>query len=287
MSCCYASRCLVDCCIVSWCCPCDLPQTYEETYEWQLVPDDLARMERRYETMTLEQKALAKEERRRAVAERARIQHANRRWSGAGRMMRRSSTRSRQDQTLLVHVMPRPLRGEATTASSGGRDINVPVHVGRRGIGTLPVLLAGVTVFVVVLVWNEGKIQTGYLRYIAISRQYASYRRPRVGFSRSAPSPSCSSSAVLPPSMYNFSEDPRPPPALVSYPGSGSTLTRLLLEMGTHIYSGSVYGDFSLYNNTGHKFLGEFNTTSVSVVKVRPSRVDEFGFCDDVLRNPE
>ena len=103
MSCCYASRCLVDCCIVSWCCPCrwccDLPQTYEETYEWQLVPDDLARMERRYETMTLEQKALAKEERRRAVAERARIQHANRRWSGAGRMMRRPSTRSREDQT--------------------------------------------------------------------------------------------------------------------------------------------------------------------------------------------
>ena len=102
MSCCYASRCLVDCCIVSWCCPCrwccDLPQTYEETYEWQLVPDDLARMERRYETMTLEQKALAKEERRRAVAERARIQHANRRWSGAGRMMRRSSTRSREDR---------------------------------------------------------------------------------------------------------------------------------------------------------------------------------------------
>lgn len=103
MSCCYASRCLVDCCIVSWCCPCrwccDLPQTYEETYEWQLVPDDLAKMERRYETMTLEQKALAKEERHRAAADRARIKDANRRWGrgGAGRMMRRSSTRSRED----------------------------------------------------------------------------------------------------------------------------------------------------------------------------------------------
>lgn len=149
------------------------------------------------------------------------------------------------------------------SASSGGRDIHV--HAGRRGIGTLPVLFVGVTVFVVVLVLNEGKIQAGYLRYIAIPRQHVSYRRPRVGFSRSAPSLSCSSSAILPPSMYNFSEDPRPPPALVSYPGSGSTLTRLLLEMGTHIYSGSVYGDFSLYNNSGHKFFGEFNTTRTSV----------------------
>ena len=103
MSCCYASRCLVDCCIVSWCCPCrwccDLPQTYEETYEWQYYPDDLAKMERRYETMTLEQKALAKEQRRRDAAERARVRNANRRWSGAGRrMVRRSSSRSREDQ---------------------------------------------------------------------------------------------------------------------------------------------------------------------------------------------
>ena len=106
MSCCYASRCLVDCCIVSWCCPCrwccDLPQTYEETYEWQYYPDDLARMERRYETMTLEQKALAKEQRRRDAAERAKVRNANRHWSGAGRrMMRRSSfgsSRSREDQ---------------------------------------------------------------------------------------------------------------------------------------------------------------------------------------------
>ena len=101
MSCCYASRCLVDCCIVSWCCPCrwccDLPQTYEEAYEWQLVPDDMAKMERRYETMTLEQKtvakATAKEERRRAAAERARLRDANRRWNGVGRMSSRSRSR--------------------------------------------------------------------------------------------------------------------------------------------------------------------------------------------------
>ena len=37
--------------------------------------------------------------------------------------------------------------------------------------------------------------------------------------------------------------------------------------MTTQVYSGSVYGDLSLYNNSGHPFLGEFNTTNVSVVK--------------------
>jgi len=67
------------------------------------------------------------------------------------------------------------------------------------------------------------------------------------------------------------------------------TLTRLLhvLEMGTHIYSysGSAHGDVSLtcmYNNSGHQFLGEFNATFVSLVKVRPPRVDSFAFCDDI-----
>ena len=163
------------------------------------------------------------------------------------------------------------------SASSGGSDIHV--HAGRRGIGTLPVLFVGVTVFVAALVLNEGKIQAGYLRYLAIPRQHVSYRRPRVGFSRSAPSLSCSSSAILPPSMYNFSKDPRPPPALVSYPGSGSTLTRLLLEMVTQIKTGSVYGDVSLYNNRRHQFLGEFNTTFVSVVKVRPMTTQSRFIC--------
>ena len=148
------------------------------------------------------------------------------------------------------------------------------VHVGR----SLPILFIGAAVFVVALVLivlNEGKV-AGYLRYIAIPRQHVSYRRPKVG--------SCSSSSTLPPSMYNFTKDPRPPPALVSYPGSGSTLTRLLLEMVTQIKTGSVYGDVSLYNNSGHQFLGEFNTTFVSVVKVRLPRVDSFAFCD-VLGN--
>ena len=140
--------------------------------------------------------------------------------------------------------------------------------VGRRR--TLPVLLAGVAAFVVVLVLNEGQIQAGYLRYIAVPRQHVSYRRPRAGFTLSAPSLSCSSSLLVNPSMYNFSKDSRPPPALVSYPGSGSTLSRLLLEFSTQMLTGSVYGDVSLFSNGAHPFLGEFNTTKTCVVKVRP-----------------
>ena len=127
-------------------------------------------------------------------------------------------------------------------------------------------LLAGVAAFVVVLVLNEGQIQAGYLRYIAIPRQHVSYRRPRAGITRSALS--CSSSPIHP-SMYKFSKDSRPPPALVSYPGSGSTLVRLVLELSTQFLTGSVYGDISLYNNSAHPFLGEFNTTKTCVVKVR------------------
>ena len=56
----------------------------------------------------------------------------------------------------------------------------------------------------------------------------------------------------------------------------------MLLEMATQVYSGSVYGDFSLYNNSGHPFLGEFNTTNVSVVKthypVGPTHGPEFAY---------
>ena len=132
----------------------------------------------------------------------------------------------------------------ATSASSGG--------IRRRRMTTPPpvLLAAAVTAFVMVLVFSEGQIQAGYLRYISVFTPS----------SASCPRPAH-------PSTYHFSTDPRPPPALVSYPGSGSTLTRLLLEMTTRVYSGSVYGDLSLYSNSGHPFLGEFNTANVSVVK--------------------
>ena len=108
----------------------------------------------------------------------------------------------------------------ATSASSGGSR-------SRRMALPPMLLLAAVTVFVMVLVFSESQIQAGYLRYIATPRQYVS-RVSRV-FPRS--SVSCPQPAH--PSTYHFSTDPRPPPALVSYPGSGSTLTRLLLEITT------------------------------------------------------
>ena len=81
---CYATRCLVDCCVVSFCCPCrwccDLPQTYEETYEWQLVTDDVNQLERDYQTMTLRKEAEAQEDRKLAAWKKARIDDTNRRW---------------------------------------------------------------------------------------------------------------------------------------------------------------------------------------------------------------
>mmetsp|Transcript_40166 Transcript_40166/g.82653 ORF Transcript_40166/g.82653 Transcript_40166/m.82653 type:complete len:184 (+) Transcript_40166:262-813(+) len=77
----------------------------------------------------------------------------------------------------------------------------------------------------------------------------------------------CSSFIFADPTNYSYVPG-SVPTALASYPGSGSTLTRLLLEVATEIYTGSVYGDVSLYNNTAHRFLGEFHRANVSCVKV-------------------
>mmetsp|Transcript_23985 Transcript_23985/g.70758 ORF Transcript_23985/g.70758 Transcript_23985/m.70758 type:complete len:313 (-) Transcript_23985:69-1007(-) len=58
-----------------------------------------------------------------------------------------------------------------------------------------------------------------------------------------------------------------PPTALASYPGCGSTVTRLLIELATSRWTGSIYGDKSLYNNEPHAFRGEMTTKSVIAVK--------------------
>jgi len=83
-SACYATRCLADCCVVSFCCPCrwccDLPQTYEESYEWQLVTDDVNQLERDYQTMMVRKEAEAKEDRHFAAWKKARVDESNRRW---------------------------------------------------------------------------------------------------------------------------------------------------------------------------------------------------------------
>ena len=59
------------------------------------------------------------------------------------------------------------------------------------------------------------------------------------------------------------------PPYLISYPGSGNTFTRILIEYITNIYTGSVFNDYVLINEYG--FKGElycFNETSV--IKLHP-----------------
>lgn len=57
------------------------------------------------------------------------------------------------------------------------------------------------------------------------------------------------------------------PPMLYTFPGSGNTWCRLLIEYGTGIYSGSVYNDQTLL----HSLPGEFTCNwQVSVIKIHP-----------------
>ena len=65
-----------------------------------------------------------------------------------------------------------------------------------------------------------------------------------------------------------FSErEKRPPPMLYTFPGSGNTWGRLLIEHATGIYSGSVYNDKSLLEALPGEFTCNFQ---VSVIKVHP-----------------
>lgn len=62
-------------------------------------------------------------------------------------------------------------------------------------------------------------------------------------------------------------QDRRLPPMLYTFPGSGNTWARLLIEYGTGIYTGSVYNDKTLKE----PLKGEFSCDwTVSVIKVHP-----------------
>lgn len=102
--------------------------------------------------------------------------------------------------------------------------------------------------------------------YYSYPRQYVRTAAITADTSRKHPH-TCSSFNFADPTDYSYVAG-SVPTALASYPGSGSTLTRLLLEVATEIYTGSVYGDVSLYNNSAHRFLGEFHLANVSCVKV-------------------
>ena len=69
-------------------------------------------------------------------------------------------------------------------------------------------------------------------------------------------------------SLRFFSEkERRPPPMLYTFPGSGNTWGRLLIEYATGVYSGSVYNDKSLLEVLPGEFTCNFQ---VSVIKVHP-----------------
>ena len=60
------------------------------------------------------------------------------------------------------------------------------------------------------------------------------------------------------------------PPLLLSYGGSGNTLTRLIIEYITNVWTGSVYNDSTLKKGG---FLGESHCVDVSVVKAHPEHL--------------
>jgi len=60
----------------------------------------------------------------------------------------------------------------------------------------------------------------------------------------------------------------RLPPMLYTFPGSGNTWIRLLIEYGTGIYSGSVYNDNALMDALPAEFTCNWK---VSVIKVHPT----------------
>ena len=57
------------------------------------------------------------------------------------------------------------------------------------------------------------------------------------------------------------------PTVLASYPGSGSTITRLLIEMATGVWTGSVYNDGTLKKSSPHAFQGEHYQENVVAIK--------------------
>ena len=66
-----------------------------------------------------------------------------------------------------------------------------------------------------------------------------------------------------------------PVTALASYPGSGSTLSRLLIEQATGVLTGSVYKDTTLLNGRPYPYKGEFTEERVWVCRsTPPSRMD-------------
>ncbi|KAI5726149.1 hypothetical protein M8J77_024499 [Diaphorina citri] len=79
----------------------------------------------------------------------------------------------------------------------------------------------------------------------------------------------------------------RPIIGLVSFPGSGNTWLRYLLQQATGVYTGSVYMDYGLFKNG---FPGEMITNeSVSVVKTHewgPYTRNKFGRAVLLIRSP-
>eukprot|EP00961_Rhodomonas_salina_P082277 1106275-Rhodomonas_salina.2 len=60
---------------------------------------------------------------------------------------------------------------------------------------------------------------------------------------------------------------PMPSTMLASYPGSGSTMMQMLLEVASGVLTGSIYGDNSLFKGEPYPFRGEKSRKNVIGVK--------------------
>ena len=85
---------------------------------------------------------------------------------------------------------------------------------------------------------------------------------------------------------YYSLHEQRSPPMLYTYPGSGNTWSRLLIENAVGVYTGSVYNDHTLVR----ELPGELKCDpKVSVIKVHPhtheaSRLLNGGFNSDSMK---
>jgi len=93
------------------------------------------------------------------------------------------------------------------------------------------------------------------------------------GQQRGPPSPIQQPERRCSPVLRSFLKTPRPPSLLYSFPGSGNTWLRLLLDHSTGVFSGSVYDDKGLYVILPGERACD---TSVSVTKAHP-HLQSFG----------
>ncbi|XP_002732419.1 sialate:O-sulfotransferase 1-like [Saccoglossus kowalevskii] len=103
---------------------------------------------------------------------------------------------------------------------------------------------------------------------------------PEIGIITKDQKPSCNIG------FRNDTPENAPLVALSSFPGSGNTWTRHLLEVASGIYTGSFYHDAALYEQGFLGELGDFTSRRTIAVKIHHCRKKDFGAVILLIRNP-